>query len=107
MRDRKKRDGGPERLGEALGRYLGSSGIGDRVKQTSVLISWPELVGPEIAAVTRAVSVSEDGTLFAVAKSHSWMHELTLMEADLLASINRVTGARPIRHIRWALMRQG
>jgi hypothetical protein len=33
------------------------------------------------------------------------MHELTLMEADLLLAINRVTGSRPVRRIRWALMR--
>jgi predicted nucleic acid-binding Zn ribbon protein len=99
------RGGQPERLADALGRVLQTSGIADRVKQTEVINVWPELVGPEIAAVTRAISVSEDGTLFAVARSHAWMNELTFMEADLLTSINRVTGKRPIRRIRWALMR--
>ena len=99
------RGGGPERLADALGRYLRSSGISDRLKQGEVLTAWPDLVGPEIAAVTRAVSVSEDGTLFAVARTPTWVSELSLMEADLLASINRVTGNRPIRRIRWALMR--
>jgi predicted nucleic acid-binding Zn ribbon protein len=105
MSRKRERGGEPERLADALGRYLRGSGIGDRVKQTEVLTVWPELVGPEIAAVTRAISVSEDGTLFAVARTPTWVHELSLMEADLLASINRVTGNRPIRRIRWALMR--
>ena len=105
MPDEKKRGGTPERLADSLGRFMRSSGLGDRVKQSEVLVEWPLLVGPEIAAVTRAISVSEDGTLFAVARNHAWMHELTLMEADLLASINRITANRPIHKIRWALMR--
>lgn len=102
---RDRRGGDAERLADALGRFMRGSGMADRIKQTEVLSAWPSLVGPEIGAVTRAVSVSEDGTLFAVAKTSGWMHELTMMEPELLASINRVTGNRPIRRIRWALMR--
>jgi predicted nucleic acid-binding Zn ribbon protein len=95
----------PERLADTLARLLRSSGISDRVKQVSVLERWSELVGPEIAAVTRPLSLAADGTLFVAAKSHAWMSELTLMEGDLLASVNRVTGDRPIRKMRWSLMR--
>lgn len=105
MPDEKGRSDSPERLADALGRYLRGSGLGDRVKQSEVLAGWSTLVGPDIAAVTRAISISDDGTLFALARTHAWMHELTLMEAELLASINRATGSRPIKKIRWALMR--
>ena len=101
----KKLGGPPERLAEMLGQFLRTSGLGDRVKQTEVLTNWEELVGPEIAHVTRPLSVSEDGTLFAVARTPAWMHELTLMEGDLLLAINRITASRPIRRIRWSLMR--
>lgn len=105
MAERKNRGGQPERLAEMLGRFMRTSALGDRIKQTEVLSNWEELVGPEIAHVTQPISVSEDGTLFAVARTHAWMHELTLMEGDLLLAINRITAARPIRKIRWALMR--
>ncbi len=101
----KERGGDAERLADTLSRYLRSSGIGDRVKQGEVIAQWADLVGPEVAAVTRAISVSEDGTLFAVARNHAWMHELTMMESELLLSINRAAGNRPIVKIRWALMR--
>ena len=101
----KERGGDAERLADTLASYLRTSGIGDRVKQGEVIAQWADLVGPDLAAVTRAISVSEYGTLFAVAKNHVWMTELTMMESDLLASINRVTGNRPIVKIRWALMR--
>ena len=105
MADSKDRGGQPERLADMLGHFMRTSTLGERIKQTEVLTNWEELVGPEIARVTQPISVSEDGTLFVVARTHAWMHELTLMEADLLLAINRITASRPIRRIRWALMR--
>lgn len=100
-----ERDKGAERLGDALSTFMRRSGLGDRLRQADVVAQWAELVGPELAAVTKAVSVSADGTLFAVARTHSWLNELGLMEGDLLSTLNRVTGSKPIRRIRWALMR--
>jgi predicted nucleic acid-binding Zn ribbon protein len=96
--------GPPERLADALTRYLKSSGIADRVKQMSVLEQWAELVGPEIAAVTQPRSIGADGTIFVGVRSHGWMTELTLMEADLLLSLNRASGPRPLKKIRWSIM---
>lgn len=101
------RDGNdsPERLADLLAQYLKQSGLGDRVKQAAVIEEWDTLVGPEIAAVTRPQSVSADGTLFVAVRNHAWMTELTMMERELLASLNRVTGDRPIHKLRWTLMR--
>lgn len=98
-------DDSAERLADTLARYLRSSGISARLKQQSVLNDWSELLGPQIAEVTRPISVSADGTLLAEATSHAWVVELGMMEQDLLASLNRVTGDRPIQRIRWILRR--
>jgi len=98
-------DDSAERLADTLSRYLRSSGISARLKQQSVLNDWAELLGPQIAAVTRPISVGADSTLLAEATSHAWMSELMMMEQDLLASLNRVTSDRPILRIRWILRR--
>lgn len=106
MADGKRRGGdGPERLGDALASFMRQSGLAERVRQTDVISRWAELVGPDVAAATKAISISEDGTLFAVARTTSWLNELTFMERELLESLNRVTGSKPVRRIRWALMR--
>ncbi|MBK8250882.1 MAG: DUF721 domain-containing protein [Gemmatimonadetes bacterium] len=105
MADSKKRGGDAERLGEALATFLRRSGLGERVQQSDVISRWSELVGPELAAATRAVSISEDGTLFAVARTAGWLNELTFMERELLENLNRVSGSKPLRRIRWAIMR--
>jgi predicted nucleic acid-binding Zn ribbon protein len=95
----------PERLADVVSRFLRQSGLGERIKQSSALDDWPELVGPDIAAVTQPVSISQDGTLLVAVRNHAWMNELTMMERELLESVNRVTGARPIVGLRWVLMR--
>ena len=100
-----KRGGSAEPLAAALGRVLRRTGISDRLDQMSVLDRWPELVGPEIAAVTQPVSVSAAGVLLATAASHSWMHELGMLETDLLTAINRASPGRPFTSIRWIIKR--
>ena len=94
-----------ERLADLLSRYLKRHGIDARIRQSAVLEQWPTLVGPEIAAVTRPTSIAEDGTMFVAVRSHAWMSELAMMERELLASVNRVTADKPIRQLRWTLMR--
>lgn len=95
----------PERLADLLSQFLKKSGMEARIKQSAVLEEWPNLVGPEIGAVTRALSITDDGTLFVAVRNHAWMSELTMMERELLASVNRITGDKPILRLRWTLMR--
>ncbi len=94
-----------ERLADLLSSFLKKKGIDARIRQSAALDEWPALVGPEIAAVTRPMSIAEDGTMFVAVRSHAWMSELAMMERELLASVNRVTGDKPIRQLRWTLMR--
>ncbi|MBK8646641.1 MAG: DUF721 domain-containing protein [Gemmatimonadetes bacterium] len=95
----------PERLADLLSQFLKRTGMDARIKQSAVLEQWPSLVGPEIAGATQALSITDDGTLFVAVRSHAWMSELTMMERELLASVNRITGDKPILKLRWTLMR--
>jgi len=100
------RDGdSPERLADLLSQFLKKRGMDARIKQTAVLDEWATLVGAEVAAVTRPLSISEDGTLFVAVRTPAWMSELAMMERELLASVNRITAERPIVRVRWSLMR--
>ena len=101
--DRKKDR--PRPIGEAISSFLERSGIARRVDQASVIPEWPQLVGAQIAQVTEPLSIARDGTLFVAVKTSAWMNELSLLEPQLLASINaRPTRARVAR-IRWQMMR--
>jgi len=55
--------------------------------------------------VTEPLSVTADGVMFVAVRTHAWMSELSLLEPELLASLNRREGRPPVRKIRWQLMR--
>src|SRR5438477_12811145 len=100
MSDRKKK---PERIGTVVANWLGESGLAGRVEQAGVVPEWPLLVGPQIAAVTVPQSITANGTLFVHVTTNAWMNELSLLEPELLRSLNAKTGRIPVRRIRWVL----
>ena len=100
MSERKKK---PEPIGNLVANWLGESGLANRVEQAAVLPEWPKLVGPQIAAVTTPQSITANGTLFVAVTTNSWMNELSLLEPELLRSLNTKSGRTPIRRIRWVL----
>ena len=101
-RERNKR---PQPIATAISQFLEQSGLRERVDQASVVPEWPTLVGAQIAAVTEPISVTSDGVLFVAVRTHAWMSELSLLEPELLASLNRAGGRAPVKKIRWQLMR--
>jgi predicted nucleic acid-binding Zn ribbon protein len=102
-RNRKK--GKPRPIGEAVSSFLETSGLSQRVEQASVITDWAALVGPQIAKVTEPLSVARDGTLFVAVRTNAWMNELSLMEPQLLATINADGTRKRVVRIRWQMMR--
>ena len=99
-----RRDKRPQPISSAISQFLEQAGLRDRVEQATVVPEWPSLVGAQIAAVTEPLSVTSDGILFVAVKTHAWMSELSLLEPELLASLNRAGGRAPVKKIRWTLM---
>jgi predicted nucleic acid-binding Zn ribbon protein len=100
--DRKKR---PEAIGKIVADWLGERGLAGRVEQAGVIPEWPTLVGPQIAAVTSPQSITANGTLFVHVTTNAWMNELSLLEPELLRSLNAKPDRTPVRRIRWLLAR--
>jgi predicted nucleic acid-binding Zn ribbon protein len=88
-------------LGEALEAYLRRRGLKRRLDQASVVDAWPELVGPQIARVTAAEGVSEDGVLFVRVATAAWMQELQMQSRTILQRLS--DAGRPIRRIVWSV----
>ena len=103
MSDKKKKR--PEALGNVVAKWLSTSGLAERVDQAAVIPEWPRLVGPQIAAVTTPKSITANGTLFVEVTTNAWMNELSLLEPELLRSLNATEGRVPVRRIRWLLAR--
>ena len=87
-------------LADALASWLARSGLSRRLQQAQVVAEWPTLVGPQIAAVTEAESVTPDGVLRVRVATAPWASELSLMTPRILARLNAGRRAR-ITEIRW------
>jgi len=102
MSEKKRR---PVPISEALKGFLKRRGLSKRVEQAGAIDDWPNAVGPQIAAVTKPISVTPDGTLFVAVSTHAWMSELSLMEPDLLRALNGPGPHAKVRKIRFQLQR--
>jgi len=90
----------PAPIADALASYLKHSGIARRLQQAGVIEAWPELVGPQIAAVTAPESVTPDGVLRVRVTTAAWATELGLMTPKILARVNAGRTGR-VKEIRW------
>lgn len=95
----------PERVANVVADYLAQRGLAERVEQAGVIPEWPRLVGEQIAAVTEPQSISANGTLFVAVTTNAWMNELSLLEPELLRSLNTHAERSPVLKIRWLLRR--
>ncbi len=77
----------PQPIADVINQFLSRSGLAPKVEAASVISDWGELVGPQIAAVTEPLRVSE-GVLFVAVDTSAWMMELNLMKNELLARLN-------------------
>ncbi|MCE5271462.1 DUF721 domain-containing protein [bacterium] len=84
----------PERIRNILGSVLdkASGSREHRPESVAAVAAWPSLVGPRLAAVTRAVSL-EDGRLIVEASAPAWKQELLLVKHKLLKALNERMGA--------------
>jgi predicted nucleic acid-binding Zn ribbon protein len=106
--DRRRRSGGqtvrpssrPTPIGEAIKAYTASAGLARRIDLAQMVDEWPKLVGPQIAAVTRAESVTPDGVLRVRVVSAAWANELSLMMPKIMARLNAGRRGR-IRELRY------
>ena len=90
----------PSTLADALTSYLKRSGFAKRIQQAGVIEAWPQLVGPQIAAVTAPESVTPDGVLRVRVTTAAWANELSLMTPRILARVNDGRQGR-VKEIRW------
>jgi predicted nucleic acid-binding Zn ribbon protein len=93
----------PESVGTVVADFLARRGLRDRVEQAGIIPEWPQLVGDQIAAVSEPRSISANGTLFVAVSTNAWMNELSLLEPELLRSLNAKSARVPIKRIRWQL----
>jgi len=83
---RSGRPGDPELIGGVLSGLISEREWSSGLAEGNLFITWEQIVGADIAAHTTPISIS-DGVLTIQTSSSAWATQLTLVAADLLATI--------------------
>lgn len=81
------RRSGPRRVDAVLSTVLEHHGVLDQVKRMEVVDLWPDIVGEQLAKVTRVRGV-DDAALVVEVRNSAWIMELSMMKADFLSRVN-------------------
>ncbi len=84
----------------ALDKFVHSLGITKKMKQFSVITSWAEIVGEQIARVTDADRM-ENGILFVKTSTAPWRNELTMRRMEIMEKVNAAAGSNVVKEIRF------
>ncbi len=93
-----------EAVGPLVRLLLRRHGLDRRIDEFRAVEVWSEVVGPMIAAQSRAVEIRE-GVLFVHVESNVWMQELGILREDIMARLNTHLGAPHVRKIVLSLER--
>lgn len=93
---------GPAKVDALLAGILEKHGVREQVRRMEILDLWPEIVGTDLARVTRAKGV-EDATLFVEVRSSAWLMELNMMKRDFLERVNERVAEAPFERVVFAL----
>lgn len=88
----------PKRVGELLDRQTRRLGGPSSATTSTVFSRWEELVGADIAAHARPVSLQR-GTLVLAVDQPAWASQLRYMTAELLTRISEATGGAEVTDI--------
>jgi predicted nucleic acid-binding Zn ribbon protein len=81
----------PSTIGDLIRGRLATLGLARKIKEAGVAVTWPELVGPEIAAHTRVIKL-DHGKLFVSVDEPAWRQELTYQKQMIREKINASLG---------------
>jgi hypothetical protein len=89
------------RVGGLVRSTLRDLGVQQKIVEQQALAKWGEVVGPHIAAASRADAI-RDGVLFVTCKSSMWSSELSLHKRDIVTRLNAAVGRETIKDIRFS-----
>jgi predicted nucleic acid-binding Zn ribbon protein len=92
--------GGNESIGTILDTLAARMGIKKQIKKANVLNDWAEIVGPKIAAETRAEHV-RGVILFVNCSNPVWAQQLELLKPEIMKKVRAAVGPGIIMDIRF------
>jgi predicted nucleic acid-binding Zn ribbon protein len=98
-----RRTGRPQKAGEALARYLRSTGLKQKLRSPAVYECWPAVAGREATRHTRVVGFN-NCVLYVEVDSAPWLHMLsTFKKPELLDGLDQMLVGARVKDIRFKI----
>ena len=88
----------PSHLGRVIESLIASMGQSDKYYGWRIVAQWPDIVGPEIARVSKAVRFSE-GILTVVVEKDVWRQELEMQLDKIFTKVKSQPGGQVVNKI--------
>jgi predicted nucleic acid-binding Zn ribbon protein len=86
-------------IGKALSSFLRDLGLEKNLMEKRLLHNWREIIGDEIASVTKPVKI-EEGVLYLRVSDPVWRTELQFILKEIRAKIDREIGENIVSSIK-------
>lgn len=97
-----KRVGGTHGLRDVLGLTLSKHRLQGGIRKARGIVLWPEIVGPELARMTRA-RTQEGTTLFVEVRDSNMAHFLTMQRATFISMLQEKLGDQSVTELRFSV----
>ncbi len=87
-----------KRLGPVIESILRRNNLWSGYQRYLIIEKWPEIVGSELSAVTKAVKIS-NGLLHVMVKDSVWSYHLSLLKPQLIKKLNNYVGSKVVNDI--------
>ncbi len=87
-----------KKVGPLIENMLRSYNLWQGYQQFLLVHNWDEVVGPALAEVTRAESLTK-GILRVVVKDSVWAYHLSMMKPQLISKMNAHAGSRLVKDL--------
>lgn len=103
-RRRTRRGGGarksPKGIAQAIREATAALGIDATLRRYAVITGWNDVVGEQIARVTKPLRL-DNGVLYVSVKTAPWRAELSLQRKEIIEKLNDAAGSRIVSDIRF------
>lgn len=96
----------PRPIAGAIEKVVRSIGISKSYHGWLVVLKWPDIVGEQIARVTKAVRF-DDGVLFVAVPDSSWRQNLAMETEEILHKIQSYSFGRVVKQLRFVQGEKG
>jgi predicted nucleic acid-binding Zn ribbon protein len=90
----------PKAIGAAIQELAKHLGLEKTLGEYEVVTSWQDIVGEQIARVTKAQRI-ENGVLFVSVETAPWRAELSMKRMEIMQKINAAVGKNVVKEIRF------